>query len=208
MASSSLPSPLSISFMLTISFIPLLNTLGLPSSAIPTGHTPPPGSGGPIRPGGCGYNELPAAVLENCTDPLADGIPDLRGYWEGTISDSSLLLIGSPITASMASNKPHWERIEQCGDRIVWTSGCVVHDFRHADGNTSNGCHDYSAVACIPLRVAGVFNASCSILKPFGIVAAVKRCLQPDGSMRFDWGTKTAVLRRTNRSTGFEACDQ
>ena len=102
----------------------------------------------------------------------------------------------------------HWERIEQCGDRIVWTSGCVVHDFRHADGNVSHGVDDYSAVACVPIRVAGRFNATCSLLVPFGVAVAVTRCLNPDNSMYIDWGGQTGTLRRTNRTRGIELCDQ
>ena len=35
-----------------------------------------------------------------------------------------------------------------------------------ADGSLANGVHDYSVVDCVPLRVAGVFNATCSMLRP------------------------------------------
>ena len=115
------------------------------------------------------------------------GVPDLRGYWEGAA-------IGSDY---------HWERIEQCGDRIVWTSGCVVHDFRHADGNVSNGVDDYSGVSCIPIKVAGYFNKTCSILVPdHTSIHAATRCLQPDGSMYIIWGGKSGILKRTSNTHG------
>ena len=114
----------------------------IPSSDIPTGHTPAPFTGGPITPFGCGYKTLPDPILANCTDPIVDGMPDISGLWQG-----------GPFM-----NKIHWERIEQCGvllcphlhtgtdlcalkDRIVWTSGCVVHDFRHANGKVADGVH-------------------------------------------------------------------
>jgi hypothetical protein len=167
-------------------------SLSLPSDDIPTAHTPGPGSGGPISPGGCGNAHLPPPVLANCTDPLTPGIPDMRGSWEG----------------AALGKDDHWERIEQCGDRIVWTSGCVVHDFRHADGNVSHGVDDYSGIACVPIKVAGVFNATCSILKPLGLFTAVTRCLNPDHTMLVHWGPTVGTLKRTNRTHGVEQCDR
>ena len=75
----------------------------VPSADIPIGHTPPPGSGGPITPLGCGYKSLPKPILANCTDELAPSVPDLRGLWVGKVG---------------SDEKEHWERIEQCGDRV------------------------------------------------------------------------------------------
>lgn len=164
---------------------------GLPSIDIPTAHTPGFFSGGPIKPLGCGNTYLPTPILENCTDPIRTGIPNIRGHWAGQVD-----------------GKDHWERIEQCDDRIVWTSGCVVHDFRHANGKLRDGVNDYSAVACVPIRVSAVFNASCSVLSPYGLFKAVTRCLQPDGSLTIDWGGKKGFLRRVNRTEGVEACDK
>ena len=113
-------------------------------------------------------------------------------------------------------------------DRIVWTSGCVVHDFRHANGKVADGCHgtalahdhtydaallkivclsDYSAVKCIPLRVAAVYNQTCVTLKPFGLYEAVTRCLNPDGSLFLDWNDNKVTLVKTNNIHGIEECD-
>jgi len=170
----------------------VLSILGVPSSDVPTGHTPAPFSGGPIRPVGCGNKALPKPILANCTDALAAGVPDLRGNWQ----------------SSAFRGTHHWERIEQCGDRIVWTSGCVVHDFRHMDGTTTSGCHDYSAVACVPLRVAATFNATCVVLRPFNAFNAVTRCVNANGTMFLDWAGSKTIMSRTNRSYGFQACDQ
>ena len=183
--------------MLALLCLPFASAvIGCPSAQIPTAHTPPPGSKGPIKPLGCGYSSVPAPILANCTDPIRPGIPDMRGYWEGEAMGSA----------------PHWERIEQCDDRIVWTSGCVVHDFRHANGNVSDGVDDFSAIACVPIKVAGIFNATCSMLKPGGTITAVTRCLNRDGSLFIDWGGQTGTLRRTNHTVapaGFsKPCDR
>ena len=140
----------------------------------------------------CGrrYKSLPEPVLSNCTDPLLAGVPDMRGNWEG-----------------IRDNKTHWERIEQCSDRFVLSSSCVVHDFAHADGSVSHGVHDFSVVGCAPLIVAAVYNASCLTLKPFGEFTAVTRCLRADGSLDLDWNGRVDLLRRTNNTHGVEACD-
>ena len=75
----------------------------VPSADVPTGHTPPPGTGGPIGPRGCGSKSLPPPVLGNCTDELSPSVPDLRGFWVGKVG---------------GKEAKHWERIEQCGDRV------------------------------------------------------------------------------------------
>jgi hypothetical protein len=94
----------------------VLSILGVPSSDVPTGHTPAPFSGGPIRPVGCGNKALPKPILANCTDALAAGVPDLRGNWQ----------------SSAFRGTHHWERIEQCG---AWSkastcpcAAALIHD--------------------------------------------------------------------------------
>ena len=108
---------------------------------LPVAHTP-----------GCGYEEFPAPVLETCNEPLAAGVPDLRGLWvvyEG-------LLTG------------HVERIEQCGNRVVITGGGVIHDMR-ADGILAHGVSDVSAIDCSPIRVAAEFVDGSLELRPSGL---------------------------------------
>lgn len=51
-------------------------------------------------------------ILEGCTEPLAEGVVDLRGLWQGRAGD-----------------RVHVERIEQCGNRTVVTTSGIVHDF-------------------------------------------------------------------------------
>merc|ERR1712070_149354 len=111
----------------------------------------------------------------------------------------------------MGGSANHWERIEQCGDRIVWTSGCVVHDFRHANGVVADGVDDYSGLGCVPIKVAGYFNVTCSYLVPdHTSIHAATRCLNADGTMFVQWGETTGTMSRTNRSHGpasGRACD-
>mmetsp|Transcript_29891 Transcript_29891/g.58598 ORF Transcript_29891/g.58598 Transcript_29891/m.58598 type:complete len:174 (+) Transcript_29891:36-557(+) len=171
-----------------MNFLPLLIIIALawcagaiPSDQIPISHTTKNSNGT------CGIVGLPAAVLTNCTDPLKAGIPDLRGNWQGVFK-----------------NDTHWERIEQCADRVVITAPAnkglyVIHDFKHADGSVQNGCHDWAGPTlpkCVPVKVAGVFKKNCLDLKPLGVVTAVTRCLNSDGTLSFDWLNKKFVLKR------------
>lgn len=96
--------------------LPVLDGAGLTSKDIPKAYTP--------RAPACHYNEFPAPVLAHCSEPIANGFPDLRGLW---------LAYTGPVG--------HVERIEQCGDRFVITTGGIIHDF-HADGTLANGSRD------------------------------------------------------------------
>jgi len=118
---------------------------------VPVAHTP-----------GCGYEEFPAPVLATCNEPLAEGVPDLRGLWvvyEGFLTG-------------------HVERIEQCGNRVVITGGGVIHDMR-ADGVLAHGVDDVSAIDCSPVRVAAEFVDGSLELRPSGLsFVAVTRKLE------------------------------
>eukprot|EP01062_Namystynia_karyoxenos_P066676 TRINITY_DN60595_c0_g1_i1.p2 TRINITY_DN60595_c0_g1~~TRINITY_DN60595_c0_g1_i1.p2 ORF type:complete len:182 (+),score=41.20 TRINITY_DN60595_c0_g1_i1:72-617(+) len=166
-------------------------TLAVPSDLVPRAHTPT--SGGPIK-GGCGYTTLPPPVLANCTDPISPGVPDLRGNWLGAAAGNA--------------SRQHWERIEQCADRVTITSTCVCHDFPHADGTLRNGVHDVSEKDCIPILVAGVWNATCLALNPFELATAVTRCITAQGTLAFNYGGTHFELRRTQRPYGVQQCDQ
>jgi hypothetical protein len=62
---------------------------------------------------------MPPPILAGCRDPLADGepVPSDHPAWR------------------------HFQRIEQCADRIVITGGGIVHDMR-CDGTEANGVND------------------------------------------------------------------
>ncbi|HBM90090.1 MAG TPA: hypothetical protein DD437_16200, partial [Rhodobiaceae bacterium] len=50
--------------------LPALDGSGLNATQIPKAYTP-----------GCGWESFPKPVLANCTEPLAEGVVDMRGLW-------------------------------------------------------------------------------------------------------------------------------
>jgi len=96
------------------------------ADAIPVAHTPH---------GGFGEN-FPEPVLARCSEPLVDGAPDLRGLWMASRAVQS----GKELPKD---NRIYTlpQRVEQCGNRIVISSGGVIHDMR-ADGTEENGVND------------------------------------------------------------------
>ena len=93
--------------------LPVLDGSGKSANDIPKAYTPD-----------CSYTNIPMPILAECTEPLAEGVVDMRGLWLG-ISDGD----------------EHLERIEQCGNRVVITAFGIVHDFR-VDGTLKNGARD------------------------------------------------------------------
>lgn len=97
--------------------LPVLDGSGKTADEIPKAYTP-----------GCGYSRTPMPILAECTEPLAEGVVDMRGLWYGVSG-----WVG------------HVERIEQCGNRVVVTAYKTIHDFR-VDGTLSNGARDIGGV--------------------------------------------------------------
>jgi hypothetical protein len=96
---------------------------------IPVAHTPPRG-----------YSwNFPKPVLAGCPEPLFEGAPDLGGIWQ--VIDVE---VNGKRAPKMHRALNHFERVEQCGDRIVITGGGVVHDMR-CDGTTGHGVNDVAA---------------------------------------------------------------
>lgn len=132
----------------------------------------------PNRDGECGYIEVPEPVLADCVEPIAEGIPDFRGVW---------------LKYNQELEEMDWERIEQCGDRIVFTGGGVIHDAPHADGTMEGGVDDISTMSlpdCGPaLTVSFRWGEDgCLRMYPFNAPEeATQRCLNPDGSMSINW---------------------
>ena len=93
--------------------LPVLDGSGKSANDIPKAYTPD-----------CSYTNIPMPILAECTEPLAEGVVDMRGLWLG-VSDGD----------------EHLERIEQCGNRVVITAFGIVHDFR-LDGTLKNGARD------------------------------------------------------------------
>jgi hypothetical protein len=118
---------------------------------IPVAHTPDGGWSG----------EMPPPVLASCTEPLADGVPDLRGTWRAVSVEQN----GQPVTDHPLTT--HVERIEQCGNRVVITGGRVVHDMR-ADGTLEHGVNDVATANFTPIQVAAIFRDGKLALFPGG----------------------------------------
>ncbi len=86
-------------------------------------------------------------VMDGCTEPLAAGVPDLRGVWE----------------VYQGRMKGHVERIEQAGNRICITTGGLVHDM-YCDGTLENGVDDIGGRR---IRVAATFENEVHKLRPW-----------------------------------------
>ena len=82
--------------------LPPLHGDGKLAVEIPKGNTP-----------GCAYERFPMPVLAACTEPLADGVADIRGLWR----------------AVEGARVGHVERVEQCGRRTVITAAGIIHDY-------------------------------------------------------------------------------
>lgn len=112
---------------------------------------------------------MPPPVLAACDEPIADGLPDLRGTWRAF----EVTVDGEPVEAR------HVERIEQAGNRVVITAGGIIHDMV-ADGTLENGVNDVSARSYEPISVAARFEDGKLVLRPNNAFVAVTRHLEGD----------------------------
>ena len=154
---------------------------------IPIAHTPPGGYGA----------QFPPLILGECTEPLVEGAPDLRGVWKAISATRG----GEPV-ASDDRLLSYTERIEQCGNRIVDCGGGTIADAR-ADGTEENGVHDVSVFDfTTPIHVVASYEVKVFVLRPVGIPGIeVRRWLDDDGHMiwtRPDMGGIRVVLERTS----------
>ncbi len=127
---------------------------------IPVAHTPP---------GGYGAN-FPAPILAGCTEGISAGAPDLRGMWRVVAVE-----VDGPPAPDTHPAYRHFERIEQCGDRLVVTGGGVIHDMR-CDGTEANGVHDVAQLDfTTPITVVSTYENDVHVLRPVGIPIEVTR---------------------------------
>ena len=128
---------------------------------------------------GASLDVWPARVLDHCTEPLAAGVPDLRGVWE----------------VYAGRMKGHVERIEQAGNRICITTGGLVHDM-YCDGTLENGVDDIAGFEGRRIRVAAKFEDGVHKLRPWAKrIVVVTRRLEGD-EMRWRYGPFRNKLRR------------
>ena len=154
---------------------------------IPVAHTPPGGYG----------TEFPPLILGECTEPLVEGAPDLRGVWKAISATR-----GGELVAPDDRLLSYTERIEQCGNRIVDCGGGTIADAR-ADGTEENGVHDVSVFDfTTPIHVVASYEDKVFVLRPVGLPGIeVRRWLDDDGHMiwtRPDMGGIRVVLERTS----------
>ncbi|AKL72345.1 hypothetical protein IMCC26256_1135 [Actinobacteria bacterium IMCC26256] len=161
------------------------------ASDIPIANTPPGGFG----------DTFPPMVLDRCTEPLAEGAPDLRGLWQAVSAKRAGVEVdaGDPILSYV-------ERIEQCGNRIIDMGGGTIADAR-ADGTEENGVHDVSVFDyTTPIHVIASYEDGVFILRPVGMPGIeVTRRLDENGQMiwtRPDGGGLVAILKRIGDGAG------
>jgi hypothetical protein len=156
-------------------------------SEIPIAHTPPGGYGA----------SFPPLILSNCTEPLVEGAPDLRGIWKVITATR-----GGETVAPDDRLMSYTERIEQCGNRIVDCGGGTIADAL-ADGTEKNGVHDVSVFDyTTPIHVVASYEDKVFILRPVGMPGIqVTRRLNEHGHMiwtRPDMGGVVVTLERVS----------
>ncbi|HWC33424.1 MAG TPA: hypothetical protein VG650_01235 [Mycobacteriales bacterium] len=115
-----------------------------------------------FTPRGGWHGEMPAPILAGCTEPLAEGAPDLRGLWRAVdVTDAA----GNPLPDDHPI-RSYVERIEQAGNRVVVTSAGIIHDM-YADGTYENGVNDVLQTDfTTPISVAATFEDGALVLRP------------------------------------------
>lgn len=144
---------------------------------VPVAHTPPGGYG----------DAFPAPVLAACTEPLVAGAPDLAGMWKVVEVEVN----GAPAAPDHPAYR-HFQRVEQCGNRLVVTAGGVVHDMR-CDGTLEGAVHDVAELDhATPITVVATYEDGVHVLRPVGIPIEVTR--RRDGA-HLVWTYLTFVAR-------------
>lgn len=113
---------------------------------------------------------MPGPVLDSSCEGPAAGLPDMRGLWKA---------FAVYVDGVAGDDLAHTERIEQSGNRVIITSGGVIHDME-CDGTLENGVDDVSAVTYQPIRVAATWEDGMLVLRPNNAFVAVTRRLEGD----------------------------
>jgi len=146
--------------------LPKLDDSGKSADDIPKAYTPR-----------CGYSQIPMPILAECSEPLAEGVVDMRGLWKG-----------------ISGRKDFLERIEQCGNRVVVTGHNLIHDFR-LDGTLRNGARDVGP-ACDNFNSAILFKDEVMTFRLFNLFDTVTRRLDgEDMIFTFIDGEETRAKR-------------
>lgn len=134
-------------------------------------------------PDGGWKGEMPGPFLTSCTEPIADGLPDLRGTWQPVE-----IWVNGETAPPEVPLWQHVERIEQAGPRVVITSDGIIHDFPVADGSFDNGCHDVAAMDfTTPIVVAASFEDGVLVLRPQGMEGVEVRRWRDGDHLAWDY---------------------
>jgi hypothetical protein len=159
-------------------------TAPMTADAIPVAHTPEGGW----------HGAMPAPVLADCTEPVVEGAPDLRGLWQAVEVE-----VGGEVVPNHPALR-HVERVEQCGDRVVVTGGGVIHDMR-VDGTEANGVNDVAqADFTTRLTVVAAYEEGVHVLRPVGLPVEITRHRE-GAQMVWQYVGFTARLDRIGEST-------
>jgi hypothetical protein len=151
---------------------------------IPKAFTPPGGW----------HGEMPPPILAECTEPLADGAPDLRGLWRA-------IDVTDDAGVRQPDTHPVWnyqERIEQAGNRVIVTSAGIIHDM-YADGTLENGVHDVMQTDFTTrIDVVASFEDGVLVLRPDGFPGIEIRRWREGDLLRWRYLNFTATLERVD----------
>jgi hypothetical protein len=136
---------------------------------------------------------MPAPILAGCTEPIAHGLPDLRGLWRAVaVTDEA----GNALPADHPI-RDYVERIEQAGNRVIVTSAGIIHDM-YADGTYENGVNDVMQTDYTTrITVAATFEDGVLVLRPQDFPEVEVRRWCDGGQLRWSYHTLfTATLER------------
>ena len=155
--------------------------MGLHVDEIPVTYTP---TGGWV-------DEMPAPVLTDCATPLVEGAVDMAGMWHVV----EVLVNGSADPTHPLLGAA--QRIEQAGDRVIITSGGIVHDMR-CDGTVERGVRDVAAIdKTTPISVVATYEDGVHVLRPVGLPVEIRRWREGEHLM-WEYVGFVARLERTS----------
>ena len=127
---------------------------------IPVADTPPGGYG----------KTFPPPILTAVPIRSFPARPICAGMWR--VVESKWTARPAPTTHPAYG---HFERVEQCGDRLVVTAGGVIHDMR-CDGTEEHGVHDVAEFDFkTEITVVAAYENGVHVLRPVGIPIEVTR---------------------------------
>ena len=127
------------------------------------------GTFGSVSANGSCQSQWPEPILAACTEPLPEGVPDMRGLW----ADSG-----------------HVERVEQCGNLVIIVGDTYTHG-GYATGLVDDGVNDFrgDGSCSTPIAVALTYEGDALQFLLNGETVVVTRTLETadDGGVELVW---------------------